>query len=103
MTLFGSLHRTIYSLWLFLASLDLRLSVPILLTNTDTFLRLESDEMHHFPLAEKCSVVCLHFSGTATFQGRTSKEQLAKMSSSVVYEWTKLSEEFLIGTIKGQK
>ncbi|XP_045103074.1 dnaJ homolog subfamily C member 3-like isoform X2 [Portunus trituberculatus] len=26
MTLFGSLHRTIYSLWLFLASLDLRLS-----------------------------------------------------------------------------
>ncbi|MPC34871.1 hypothetical protein E2C01_028274 [Portunus trituberculatus] len=40
---------------------------------------------------------------TVTFQGRTSKEQLAKMSSSVVYELTKLSEEFLIGSIKGQK
>ncbi|MPC63636.1 hypothetical protein E2C01_057737 [Portunus trituberculatus] len=37
------------------------------------------------------------------FQGRSSKEQLAKMSSSVVYEWTKLSEEVLIRSIKGQK
>ncbi|MPC38422.1 hypothetical protein E2C01_031928 [Portunus trituberculatus] len=52
---------------------------------------------------ESSTVVCLHLSGTATFQGFSSKEQLAKMSSSVVYEQTKLSEEFLIGSIKGQK
>ncbi|MPC59489.1 hypothetical protein E2C01_053509 [Portunus trituberculatus] len=49
------------------------------------------------------SVVCLHFSGITMFQGRTSKEQLAKMSNSVVYEWAKLSEEFLIGSIKDPK
>ncbi|MPC34057.1 hypothetical protein E2C01_027430 [Portunus trituberculatus] len=45
------------------------------------------------------SVVCLYFFGTAMFQNRTSKEQLAKMSSSVVYEWTKLSEEFLATSV----